>query len=255
MDIWEINGNRSTKKAPDNSDMKSGPNTFRLISASVKSDGAVSWTKGGSRADVDLNGYTYVANGGFTMTGGMEGNNGTIEMAVKAEVITLDAGDTIEAGARFYANSEIVQLAFGDIVLVKQAESDDGDYAHYYIAMPWETSGTAPKESVTFHSNYPADSAGTAGTAAKEQTRGAKWSLPSQFDKPIGFTFYEWNTEADGSGSRITAEVVFDSAVKNVYAVWKRDNVTVTFDLNGGGRTPAPVWMEGAKETGTRLFP
>lgn len=255
--------------------MKSGPNTFRLISASVKSDGAVSWTKSGSRADVDLNGYTYVANGGFTMTGGMEGNNSTIgngvlkavgtasfqkahiasDMAVKADVITLDAGDTIEAGARFYANSEIVQLAFGDVVLVKQAESNDGDYAHYYIAMPWETSGTAPKKSVTFHSNYPADSAGTAGTAAKEQTRGAKWSLPSQFDKPTGFTFYEWNTEADGSGSRITAEVVFDSAVKDVYAVWKRDNVTVTFNLNGGGRTPAPVWMEGAKEKGTRLIP
>ena len=274
-DIWEINGNKSPKKAPDNSDMKSGTNTFRLISASGKSDGAVSWTKSGSRADVDLNGYTYVANGGFTMTGGMEGNNSTIgngvlkavgtasfqkahiasDMAVKADVITLDAGDTIEAGARFYANSEIVQLAFGDIVLVKQAESDDGDYAHYYIATPWEASGTAPKESVTFHSNYPADSAGTAGTTAKEQTRGAKWSLPSVFAVPTGFTFYEWNTKADGSGSRITAEAVFDGAVKDVYAVWKRNNVTVTFHLNGGGRTPAPVWMEGAKENGTRLIP
>ena len=275
MDIWEINGNKSKKKAPENTDMKAGTNTFRLISASVQSDSAVRWTKSGSRADVDLSGYTYVANGGFEMKGGVEGNNSKIgngvlktvgtavfqkaqiasDMVVKADGITLDAGDTIEAGARFYAKSEIKQLVFGDIVLVKQAASDDGDYVHYYIAMPWEVSGTAPKESVTFHSNYPADSAGTARTAAKEQTRGAKWSLPSQFGAPTGFIFYEWNTKADGSGSRITADAVFDSAVKDVYAVWKRSNMTVTFDLNGGGGKPAPVWMEGVNENGTRLIP
>ena len=209
------------------------------------------------------------------MKGGVEGNNSKIgngvlktvgtadfqkahiasDMVVKADVIKLDAGDTVEAGARFYSKSEIRQLEFGNIVLTKQAASDDGDYNHYYIAMPWETSGTVPKESVTFHSNYPADSTGTAGTAAKEQTRGAKWSLPSQFGVPTGFIFYEWNTKADGSGSRITADAVFDSAVKDVYAVWKRSNMTVTFDLNGGGRTPAPVWMEGVKENGTRLIP
>ena len=275
MDIWEINGNKSKKKAPENADMEAGTNTFRLISPLMQSDSAVSWTKNGSRADVDLNGYTYVANGGFAMKGGVEGNNSKIgngvlktvgtadfqkahiasDMVVKADVIKLDAGDTVEAGARFYSKSEIRQLAFGNIVLTKQAASDDGDYNHYYIAMPWETSGTVPKESVTFHSNYPADSTGTAGTAAKEQTRGAKWSLPSQFGVPTGFIFYEWNTKADGSGSRITADAVFDSAVKDVYAVWKRSNMTVTFDLNGGGRTPAPVWMEGVKENGTRLIP
>ncbi len=274
-DIWEINGNKSSKTAHGNDDMQAGKNTFRLISALGKTDGSVNWTQRGSLAEVDLGGYTYDVKGGFTMTGGMEGENGSIrngilkaggtaaitrthlaaDLAVKADRITLDRSDTIEAGARFYAKNEISQLVFEDIVLVRQNASDDGSYSYYYIAMPWETSGTAPKESVTFHSNYPADSAGTAGTAAKEQTRGAKWSLPSRFREPTGFTFYEWNTKADGSGSRVAADVIYDSTVKEVYAVWKRENVTVTFDLNGGGRTPAPVWMEGAKETGTRLIP
>ena len=155
MDIWEINGNKSKKKAPENADMGAGTNTFRLISPLMQSDSAVSWTKNGSRADVDLNGYTYVANGGFAMKGGVEGNNSKIgngvlktvgtadfqkahiasDMVVKADVIKLDAGDTVEAGARFYSKSEIRQLEFGNIVLTKQAASDDGDYNHYYLSL------------------------------------------------------------------------------------------------------------------------
>lgn len=278
-DIWEINGNTSTKKAPENADMQTGDNTFRLVSASGKSDGAVSWTKSGSRAAVDLSGYTYEVNGAFTMTGGVEENgsirNGALKaggtaafqkthiasnMVVKANRVTLAATDTIEAGARFYAKNEMstadLGRCYGDVVLVKQAESDDSSYTHYYVATPWETSGRTARENVTFRSNYPADSGQAAGAKTQEQTRGTKWVLPTtQFTTPAGFTFYEWNTKADGTGSRITADVVYDSAVKEVYAVWKRNNVTATFDLNGGGKTPAPAWMEGSKESRTRLVP
>ncbi len=58
-------------------------------------------------------------------------------------------------------------------------------------------------------------------------------SLPSP--SRTGYEFSEWNTAANGSGSKITAtSSVTITADHTLYAIWTANTYTVTFDANGG---------------------
>ncbi len=65
-----------------------------------------------------------------------------------------------------------------------------------------------------------------------------------------GYTFLNWNTKADGTGTAKSAGASQTfSSTTTLYAIWA-ENVTVSFDTNGGGSAPAPI-SAGAGTTNT----
>jgi uncharacterized repeat protein (TIGR02543 family) len=74
----------------------------------------------------------------------------------------------------------------------------------------------------------------------------------SDFVRP-GYTFTQWNTLPNGSGTdypRTTGTFTMPAQVKVLYAKWIPNQITITFDLNGGtGAAPS----EPAQDFGTAL--
>jgi uncharacterized protein (TIGR02145 family)/uncharacterized repeat protein (TIGR02543 family) len=58
-----------------------------------------------------------------------------------------------------------------------------------------------------------------------------------------GFTFTGWNTAADGSGTARAAGATFPMGNANVtlYAIWKKNECTITFDGQGATTAPLPA--------------
>lgn len=84
------------------------------------------------------------------------------------------------------------------------------------------------------------------GTGEMKSTtgdEGAEITLtPNAFTK-TGYTFTEWNTKADGSGDEYADKAKITlTANTTLYAQWKANTYTVTFDANGGsGDAPAEI--------------
>ena len=61
--------------------------------------------------------------------------------------------------------------------------------------------------------------------------------------KTATYTFKNWNTKADGTGTAYTDEQSVtnltseDGAIINLYAIWEKETYSVTFDANGGTGT------------------
>ena len=79
---------------------------------------------------------------------------------------------------------------------------------------PKASSSTAPKYKVTFDLNYTGAAKGTVKTAGND----GKVTLPEDPEKEDSI-FIEWNTKADGSGTKVTADDVY-TADTTVYAKW-----------------------------------
>ncbi|MBO7120847.1 MAG: InlB B-repeat-containing protein [Bacilli bacterium] len=79
---------------------------------------------------------------------------------------------------------------------------------------PKASSSTAPKYKVTFDLNYTGAAKGTVKTAGND----GKFTLPEDPEKEDSI-FIEWNTKADGSGTKVTADDVY-TADTTVYAKW-----------------------------------
>ena len=72
-------------------------------------------------------------------------------------------------------------------------------------------------------------------TKWKDQTL----QLSSTEPKRIGYTFLEWNTKSDGSGTRYqSGDGYYANAAATLYAVWKANTWTVTYNANGGSGAP-----------------
>lgn len=60
-----------------------------------------------------------------------------------------------------------------------------------------------------------------------------KWGNLCASHTKIGHTFKEWNTSQDGTGTVITNDTLASQDL-TVYAIWKPNTCTITFDENGG---------------------
>ena len=87
---------------------------------------------------------------------------------------------------------------------------------------------------VTYNAN------GGSGVPGK-QTKWKDQNLTLSNTKPTraGYTFQKWNTKADGSGTNYTAGASYTAnADVTLYAVWKANTYTVTYNANGGSGAP-----------------
>lgn len=133
----------------------------------------------------------------------------------------------------------------------KQHESG---YAYLYIfadmgttsdRLDYYESGTADWDtpaktsySVTYNGN------GSTGGSTSSQTKwyGEPLTLHANGYSRTGYTFYKWNTKADGTGTWYSASASYTgNAALTLYAIW---NSVVTFDANGGTGAPAAATVQ-----------
>ena len=95
------------------------------------------------------------------------------------------------------------------------------------------------KYTVTFDKNN-----GTGTMKDQTFTYGVKQALTVNAFSRTGYTFTGWNTKADGSGTtytdkqEVTSLTAADGATITLYAQWKINSYTLTYDPNGGTVTP-----------------
>ena len=95
------------------------------------------------------------------------------------------------------------------------------------------------KYTVTFDKNN-----GTGTMKGQTFTYGVKQALTVNAFSRTGYTFTGWNTKADGSGTtytdkqEVTSLTAADGATITLYAQWKINSYTLTYDPNGGTVTP-----------------
>ena len=95
------------------------------------------------------------------------------------------------------------------------------------------------KYTVTFDKNN-----GTGTMKDQTFTYGVKQALTVNAFSRTGYTFTGWNTKADGSGTtytdkqEVTSLTAADGATITLYAQWKINSYTLTYDPNGGSVTP-----------------
>lgn len=266
-EYWEISGGSSEpqrviKNMISNKDYVAENTRFTLLRNAVIN--FLTLNKPGCRAVIDLNGHSArsysVALDSFVIKSGkldnsnsigatVELTNGTVEGDVQiwaASTVTLE-NVILKHGATFYVNEREKTnfeaayvnsgMDFGGTVLKQEGEIRKVSSKNYIPYRAVEAG--APR--VTFRSNYPEESGQPEQTQTISQTIGQKYQLPAAFAVPTGYVFDHWNTEADGTGERITGQLTYyDTALANIYAVWRRNYVKVTFDRTDG------VWKDAA---------
>ena len=72
----------------------------------------------------------------------------------------------------------------------------------------------------------------------------------------IGYTFADWNSQADGSGIPYQGSMsIIDETSLTLYAQWTANTYTITFDLDGGAGTPTTQTVTYGQVYGTLLTP
>lgn len=265
---WEISGGsgepiRITKNELTNDDYVAENTRFTLLKYVQMGD--LTLNKPGCRAVIELNSRT--ARATKVIIDSFVIKSGTLNNAIGTDmnIVNLTNG-TVEGDVQIWAGSTVtlknVILKHGATFYVSMGKKTDFENA--YVNSGMDFGGTVLRQEgeirkfsadvfipyravetgasrVAFRSNYPKESDQTEQTQTISQTVGQKYQLPAAFAVPTGYVFDHWNTEADGTGERITGQLTYyDTALANIYAVWRRNYVKVTFDRTDG------VWKDAA---------
>ncbi len=113
----------------------------------------------------------------------------------------------------------------------------------YYSGSSYKPTGTstlyaqwtANTYTVSFNAN-----GGSGAPANQTKTYGQTLTLSSTKPTRTGYTFKNWNTKADGSGTSYAAGASYTTnAAVTLYAQWTANTYTVSFNANGGSGAPA----------------
>ena len=99
---------------------------------------------------------------------------------------------------------------------------------------------TADLAAATYPVTYNANG-GSGAPGIQTKTYGTGFTISSTVPTRTGYTFKNWNTAADGSGTSYspgTAYVSFPNAAVTLYAQWQIDTYTVSYSANGGTGAP-----------------
>ena len=101
-----------------------------------------------------------------------------------------------------------------------------------YYTLTYDVNGGTAWTSTTCASPYTFTSSGAKCT--KQVASGAAYgTLPTA--TRTGYTFKEWNTRSDGTGTKVTSSTTASGNV-TIYAIWTANitNYTITYNVNGG---------------------
>ena len=89
--------------------------------------------------------------------------------------------------------------------------------------------------SITYDAN-----GGSGAPSAGTKTHDTNYTLSSTKPTRTGYSFVNWNTKADGSGTSYNAGATYKTnAALKLYAQWKADTYSITYDANGGTGAPS----------------
>ena len=193
------------------------------------------------------NTYTvkYDANGGVG-TMAVSTHTYDVEKALSANTFTRD-GYTFVGWATtkgvWFAPADVKYL---DSEIVKNLSSVDNSTITLYAV--WEEN--------TYIINYDANG-GTGAPASQTKTHGSNLTLSSTIPTRTGYTFLGWSTSSSATSATYSAGDPFTTdADTTLYAVWKINTYTVSYDANGGtGAPPSQTKTHGAKLTLSSIEP
>ncbi len=88
---------------------------------------------------------------------------------------------------------------------------------------------------ITYNANN-----GSGAPAAQTKTYGETLTLSSTKPTRTGYTFQNWNTKADGTGTTYASGASYTAnAAATLYAQWKADTYAIKYDANGGEGAPS----------------
>lgn len=91
------------------------------------------------------------------------------------------------------------------------------------------------KYTITYNAN-----GGSGAPAAQDKWQGETQVLRTGVPTREGYTFQKWNTRADGKGTNYASGASYTAnASVTLYAVWKQNAITITYNANGGSNAPA----------------
>ena len=92
---------------------------------------------------------------------------------------------------------------------------------------------------ITYTITYNANN-GSGAPDAQTKTYNVALTLSSTKPTRTGYTFQNWNTKSDGTGTTYASGASYTAnAAATLYAQWKADTYTITYDANGGVNPPA----------------
>ena len=92
-----------------------------------------------------------------------------------------------------------------------------------------------PTYAVSYNAN-----GGTGAPAAQTKTYGKDLTLSKTIPTRTGYTFKNWNTKSDGTGTSYASGATYTAnASITLYAIWKINTYAVTYNGNGGTGAPA----------------
>lgn len=188
-----------------------------------------------------------------------------------------DAGTAYDAGANYTANAAATFYAIWNRTVSYDANttdtvgnlpsaqtgiatsamtlSSDTPTRANYVFKRWNTGTTDAGTAYTPGATYAADlgdttlyaiwnpiisfdaNGGMGAPGSQTKTYGANLVLTAEQPTRDGFSFRQWNTASDGSGTAYAPNGVFTSeTATTLYAIW---NATVTYNANGGTGAPA----------------
>lgn len=177
-------------------------------------------------ASATIRGITYKQGDAFTCYYSAKGNGGSEGNSNSAAALTN--------GRTYYFLGYVVAADSGSTVLYP-----------YKIGSSPSTSSTIGfyKEEVFPYATYTIKYNANGGSGApsnQTKTYGAALTLSSTKPTRAGYTFQKWNTKADGSGTNYAAGASYTTnAAVTLYAIWKVNTYTVTYNANGGSGAPS----------------
>lgn len=164
---------------------------------------------------------TYNANGGTGAPGNQTKTTGsvlTLSSATPSKTGYTFAGWSCSAGGTYSAGSQYTR---------------DQDSGTVTMTAQW----TANKYTVTYNSN-----GGSGSMSADTATYDSNYTTKANSFTRTGYTFTGWNEKADGTGTSWTSYIgkpwkwKYTKSI-TLYAQWKANTYTVTYNANGGSGT------------------
>ncbi len=125
-------------------------------------------------------------------------------------------------------------------VKVSEHKNEKGLYITHLYA--WDLCGNVTSEGITIEiDNYTLNYNANGGSNPPVSQTGCGYiTLSSTTPARNGYTFIHWNTKSDGTGiSYAPGATLSLSKNTTLYAVWKMNTYTLTYNANGGSNKPA----------------